>query len=120
MRKLALNVMAGLLLTAAGAVLASASSTQSKRQPALRVVAQQPFTVQGRSFRSHERVKLTLYTQQKSVRTRRVTAGSSGAFRAVLQTTPVDRCDAILVRAVGALGSTATLKLLPLPACHSA
>jgi hypothetical protein len=55
--------------------------------------------------------------QQKSVRTRGVTASSSGAFRTVLQQTSVDRCDLIRVRAVGAAGSNAVLKVLPQPAC---
>ena len=108
--------MAGLLVPAA---LASASSRQSTAQPGLRVIDQRPFTVQGRHFRSHERVKVTLYKQQKSLRARGVTASSTGTFRTVLQQTPVDRCDLIRVRAVGAAGSTAVLKMLPQPACHS-
>jgi hypothetical protein len=35
----------------------------------------------------------------------------------VLQQTPVDRCDLVRVRAVGAAGSNAVLKVLPQPAC---
>jgi hypothetical protein len=58
--------------------------------------------LEGRNFRSRERVKVTLYKQQVSVRSRRVTASSRGAFVAVLQEAGVDRCDTILVRAVGA------------------
>jgi hypothetical protein len=116
MRKLALITVAGFLVTAAAvAALGSASSGRSS----LRVIDQSPFTVQGQHFRSHERVRLTLYKQQQSVRTRRVSASSSGAFRAVLQEAAIDRCDAIMVRAVGARGSAALLKILPRPACHS-
>jgi hypothetical protein len=116
MRRLALIVIVGLFVTAAAA---AAWNQQSTARPALRLIDQRPFTVQGRNFRSHERVKVTLYKQQKSARTRGVTASSSGTFRAVLQQTLVDRCDLIRVRAVGASGSTAVLKMLPQPACHS-
>jgi phosphatidylserine decarboxylase len=116
MRRLALIVIVGLFVTAA---TAADWNRPSNAQAALRVVDQRPFTVQGRNFRAHERVKVTLYKQQKNVRTRAVTASLSGTFRAVLQQTPVDRCDLIRVRAVGAAGSTAVLKMLPQPACHS-
>lgn len=120
MKRFPVVILAGLLVTAAlVAALGSAWSGQSSGRPALRVVDQRPFTVQGRHFRSRERVKVTLYKQQQSVLTRRVTASSTGAFRAVLQETAVDRCDTIMVRAVGARGSTAQLKLLPRPMCQS-
>jgi hypothetical protein len=113
-------IMAGLLATAAAvAALGFASNGQSSERPALRVIDQRPFTVQGQHFRARERVKVTLYRQETSVRTRRVTASPSGAFRTVLQDTAVDRCDMIFVRAVGTRGSTAVLKLLPRPACQS-
>jgi hypothetical protein len=62
---------------------------------------------------------VTLYKQQVSVRTRRVTASSQGTFRTVLQEAGVDRCDTIFVGAVGTRGSNAVLKMLPSPACHS-
>jgi hypothetical protein len=120
MKRFPVVIVAGLLMTAASpAALGSASSAQSSGRPALRVIDQRPFTVEGRHFRSRERVKVTLYKQQASVRTRRVTASSSGAFQAVLQEAGVDRCDTIFVRAVGARGSNAELKMLPRPACQS-
>jgi hypothetical protein len=120
MKRFPVFIVTGLVITAGLlAALGSASSAHSSRRPALQVIDQRPFTVQGRDFRSRERVKVTLYKQQASVRTRRVTASSSGAFRAVLQETGVDRCDTIFVRAVGTRGSNAALKMLPRPACHS-
>jgi hypothetical protein len=120
MKRFPVVILAGLLIAAAlVAALGSAASGQSAGRPALLVVDQRPFTVQGRHFRSHERVNVTLYKGQQSIRTRRVTASSSGGFRAVLQETAVDRCDTIFVRAVGTRGSNAVLKLLPRPACHS-
>jgi hypothetical protein len=120
MKRFPVVILAGLLMTAASmAALGSASSGDLSGRPALRVIDERPFTVEGRHFRSRERVKVTLYKRQASVRTRRVTASSRGAFLAVLQEASVDRCDTILVRAVGARGSNAALKLLPRPACHS-
>jgi hypothetical protein len=99
MKRFPVFIVTGLVITAGLlAALGSASSAHSSRRPALQV---------------------TLYKQQASVRTRRVTASSSGAFRAVLQETGVDRCDTIFVRAVGTRGSNAALKMLPRPACHS-
>jgi hypothetical protein len=120
MKRFPVVIVAGLLMTAASlAALGSASSERSSGRPALRVIDQRPFTVQGRDFRSRERVKVTLYKQQASVRSRRVTASSRGGFVAVLQGAGVDRCDTIFVRAVGARGSNAVLKMLPRPACQS-
>jgi hypothetical protein len=119
MRKLTLLLAAGILLAAATvAALGFASSGESSARPALRVIDQSPFTVQGRHFRSRERVKVTLYKEAKSVRTRRVTASRTGVFSAALAEA-IDRCDTIFVRAVGARGTNAQLKLLPRPACHS-
>lgn len=114
-----LVITAGLLMTAGSfAALSSASSGKSSARPALRVIDQKPFTVQGRYFRSRERVKVTLYRQANRVRTRRVTASVGGVFNAALYEAGIDRCDAIAIRAVGARGSNAQLKLLPAPACH--
>jgi hypothetical protein len=119
MRRLLLIIVLELLVTVAAlAALGFASSGQTSGRPALRVIDQRPFTVEGRHFRSRERVKVILY-KQEDVRTRRVIASLRGVFRAVLQETPVDRCDTIFVRAVGTHGSTAALKMLPRPACRS-
>jgi hypothetical protein len=111
-----LMIVAGLLITAGSVAALGAPSTQSSARPALRVIDHRPFTVQGRHFRSAERVKVTLYKEQASVRTRRVTASKSGVFNAALPDAGINRCDAIMVRAVGSRGSTAQLKL-PRPAC---
>ena len=120
MRKLKLIITTGLLITAGSlATLGSASSGQSSTRPSLRLIDQKPFTVQGRHFRSNERVRVTLYEKQDSVRMRRVTASRGGVFNAMLPEAGIDRCDTIMVRAVGGRGSTAQLKLLPRPACHS-
>jgi hypothetical protein len=120
MKRFPVVIMAGLLLSAAAvAAFGMASSRPLSQRPVLRVIDLRPFTVEGRNFRSRERVKVTLYKQQVSVRSRRVTASSRGAFVAVLQEAGVDRCDTIFVRAVGARGSNAVLKMLPRPACQS-
>jgi hypothetical protein len=120
MKRFPVVIVAGLLISAASvAALGAASSGQSSERPALRVIDERPFTVEGRNFRSRERVKVTLYKHQVGVRSRRVTASSLGAFVAVLQEAGVDRCDTIFVRAIGARGSNAVLKMLPRPACQS-
>jgi hypothetical protein len=120
MKRFPIVIVAGLLIsTALVAALGSASNGQTSGRPVLRVIDHRPFTVQGRDFRSHERLKVTLYKQQVRVRTQRLAASSRGVFRAVLQQNGVDRCDTIFVRAVGTRGSTAVLKILPRPACHS-
>jgi hypothetical protein len=119
MRTLAFIVTAGLLITAGSlAALAVAASEGSAARPLLRVSDQTPFTVEGRHFLARERVTVTLYRNGRSVRTRRLMTSAAGAFRTALSET-VDRCDRIMIRAAGARGSTAQLKLLPLPACHS-
>jgi hypothetical protein len=118
MRKLALITVAGLVAAGAIAALGLSSEMRSPAQPSLRVIDRSPFTVQGRHFRSRERVKVTL-AKDARVRTRRVTASGSGVFSAAAPEVAVDRCDTIMVRAVGSAGSRAQLKLLPQPACRS-
>jgi hypothetical protein len=117
MRKLTLVVTAGLLITA-GSVggVAAAQTDDASAQPALRVIDRTPFTVQGRHFRRLERVRVTLYKETAALRTRRVRASRAGVFTTALSEAPVDRCDAIVIRAVGTGGSFAQLKL-PRPAC---
>jgi hypothetical protein len=112
-------LMAGLLVTAGlVAALGSASSGHSSGRPALRLLDRSPVTVQGRHFRSNERVKVTMFKEEVSVRTRRVKASRAGAFTASLPAAEIDRCDKIVIRAVGAGGSAAQLKL-PRPACRA-
>jgi hypothetical protein len=117
MGKLTLMLTAGLVVTAGfAAALGSASRGESSGRPALRLIDRSPVTVQGRHFRSAERVKVTMYTEKTSVR---VTASRAGAFTASLPVAEIDRCDRIVIRAVGTAGSTAQLKLLPRPACRA-
>lgn len=120
MRTLTLVITAGLLITAGlVAAVAAAGPDRTSAKPALRILDRTPFTVQGRHFRALERVKVTLYKETVAVRTRRVRASRAGVFTAALSETRIDRCDTIMIRAVGTSGSVAQLKLLPRPACKS-
>jgi hypothetical protein len=120
MRKLTLVLTAGLLIPAASvAAVAAAPPDRTSAQPALRLVDRAPVTVQGRHFRALERVKVTLYKETAAVRTRRAKASRAGVFTAALPEVRIDRCDTIMIRAVGSGGSLAQLKLLPRPACKS-
>jgi hypothetical protein len=98
------------------ASIVAASGAAAPQLPALHVAERAPLTLQGTHFRPRERVRLTVYATSKVVRALR--ASPTGAF-----TTRFDlylgRCASFRAVAVGLGGSTAQLKLLPLPACIS-
>jgi hypothetical protein len=82
--------------------------------PAVRLVALKPITVAGSHFKRYERVTVSvsgLRPQRKTVRATRI-----GTFTAVLERAIVPRCGSAAIRAVGALGSYARVKI-PLPGC---
>jgi hypothetical protein len=98
---------AALLLAAVAAPAAAAPPP-----PSLTIVRTAPnLTVRGSGFTPLERVRLTAPMTSAAVR-----ASSSGGFTAELPGAHVSRCSALVVRAVGATGDTALLKL-PRPAC---
>jgi hypothetical protein len=87
---------------------------QVKQKPTLRLAGNAPLTVRGTHFRPSERVRVTVIAEVR--RSKRVTASRTGAFIARFDAT-FDRCSgSLIVRAVGAGGSEAALKL-PQPAC---
>jgi hypothetical protein len=67
-----------------------------------------PLTVKGTRFQAGERVKLVV-SQSVSL-SRLVRAGTRGGFTAKF-TVNLGRCDPLLVRAIGARGSRATVDL---------
>ena len=80
----------------------------------MRLVTRQPLTVAGSHFKHYERVTVTasgLRPQVKVVRTSR-----KGTFTMVLEHAIVPRCGSAAIRAVGARGSYALVKI-PLPGC---
>ena len=98
-------LVASLLGAALAAVVPSANAA---RTPRLRLVGFQPLVVRGESFRSGERVVVTALTLTgpRRVVVRATTRGRFGAtFR--LPNQPCGK--AFAVRAVGGLGSRATL-----------
>jgi hypothetical protein len=83
--------------------------------PALRLVARQPLTVAGRGFEPLERVRLVAaWESGKAIR--RIQATRSGSFALRFSGNRLGRCEALIVRAVGAQGSRALLEP-PQPAC---
>ena len=97
------------------ALAAAAPSTSAATGPALRVEETQPFVVRGIAFRPGERVALTATTLlgPKQIHVR---ATRAGRFAAIFRL-PMQSCGSpFALRAVGALGSRATLRL-PVRAC---
>lgn len=113
--------MTSLALLGAAAIalasLAGAADGSTTRAATLRLADTQPLTVIGARFLSRESVVVRATVDgERSVR--RVRATPTGRFTAIFAGIDVvDRCSSgILVRAVGARGSEATLKL-PQPLC---
>ncbi|HZR95796.1 MAG TPA: hypothetical protein VFA56_08875 [Gaiellaceae bacterium] len=104
-----INRLAGIVVAAAVAAGAASAAAPPPRLQLLR----EPPSVVGSNFRARERVTVTVGATV--IRTRTT---SLGTFRAMLSA-PVPRCGGIFVRAAGARGDVATLKL-PLPACMPA
>lgn len=94
-----------------GCSTGSAIGGSENRSPAsLQVVKRVPLTVQGRSFRPRETVRLTTGKQARIVR-----ANQGGTF--VITMGGPDRCSTTRVLATGSEGSRVILKVLPSPAC---
>ncbi len=109
---LALAVV-GAPVAAAATVAASAGSVAASPRPALSLVAQRPrVAVRGVWFRPHETVTVTVLGA--TVVTGRATAAADGSFRLSLRRPPPLSCGRLLVRAAGASGSRAFLRLGPL------
>ena len=104
------------LLAAATAALLVAASGAAAVHPALKLVTMSPLVVKGTAFHSRERVKVTA-TEAGATYVAVARASTTGAFTASLGDVPASRCNGLSVRAIGARGSAATLKLPPLPAC---
>ena len=117
-------------LVACGATATSISarstgSAGSAGKAYLRLVDRDPLTVQGRAFKSRERVRVvasvpasdqTLASGSELVR-KTVRASATGSFRVVFSEINVDRCSLVRVTSIGARGSLAVLKVLPSPMC---
>jgi hypothetical protein len=107
-----------LLAVVAAAAWPPTGETWTAASPALRLLSRHPVTIRGRSFHPGERVRLRLNVP--STGTRRLKTGSAGAtgtFTVAFRGLAVGKCTAFSVTAIGATGSRASLKILPLPGC---
>jgi hypothetical protein len=104
-------ILAVLALALALAFFGSAAvDGESEQKATLKLAGSAPLALRGANFRPTERVRVTL--SGEVTRTKHVTASAGGAFVVRFQST-YDRCSAAIVRAVGAKGSRAALKLVP-------
>lgn len=103
------------LIAVATVGVLSAASAGAGSSSSLKLVRMHPLVVAGAGFHAGEHVRVTVYA--KITRVERTTATLRGAFRTSFGNVPVGRCSGFRVVAVGNLGSRATLKRPPLPAC---
>lgn len=107
-----------LVLVAAVIALAAVSAAAgSSSPPRLRLVKQQPLTVQGSHFRPYSHVKVTLISAAKT--TKRVRAGAHGRFTVTFSSAVVDRCTQWTLKAIQP-GRAPVLIRGPKPACAPA
>jgi hypothetical protein len=102
-------------------VAASLALPASSRRPTpnLGLTKPAPLTLTGRSFRPHERVRVTATVAGRK-RTQAVTAGKTGRLHVVFMQLDWSRCDALRVVAVRRSAALVVLKRLPAPACSTA
>lgn len=96
-----------------GAALVAGGASPATATPSLRLVDSSPLTVKGVAFKARERVRVTATLESGTLRAV-ARATRRGTFVVTFEEISV-RCG-FTVRAVGAAGSRATLKL-PQPAC---
>jgi len=113
MRRVTLAFIAIVVLAAIASTAFAGAGANARSK--LKLVQLHPLVVRGANFQSGERVRMTVYA--KITRVEKATASPSGAFRASFGTIAIGRCSGFRVTAVGNLGSRASLKLPPLPAC---
>jgi hypothetical protein len=124
----ALTVLIACGATATSISAGSTDSVGSTGKAYLRLVDRDPLTIQGRAFKSRERVRVvasvpaadqTMTSGSELVR-KTVRATVTGSFRVTFSEITVDRCSLVRVTSVGARGSMAVLKVLPSPMCTPA
>jgi len=90
----------------------SAGASASATAPTLRLRSFAPLSVSGAHFQSGEQVRVALQSGMPHVM--HVRATDRGTFVAVFPRVTVERCDGLVVKAVGSKGSSTVLRLLPL------
>jgi len=119
-----MRTLAVLIAFIACGATATSISAGSLGKSNLRLVDRDPLTVQGRGFKSRERVRVIASVPESAQTTsaaetvrKTVRATATGSFRAVFSDFSVDRCTLVRVTTVGGQGSRAVLKVLPSPMC---
>jgi hypothetical protein len=102
-----------LVLITAIVALGAGTALGSSKAPRLVVLKSHPLTVQGRHFKPHAHVRVTLTSSGQT--TKRVTVSRSGTFT-VTFTQTLDRCTQWTVRAT-VRGHAPVLVRGPKPAC---
>ncbi|HEU6444617.1 MAG TPA: hypothetical protein VFL61_06120 [Gaiellaceae bacterium] len=100
-----------LALVPAGAAAEQSAAGKAK----LRVLSTAPLKVKGTGFHAHERVAVRV-TGRGGVTRKRVSASSRGGWVLAFPGITYDRCNGLVVSAVGSRGSRTGLKL-PQPLC---
>jgi hypothetical protein len=100
------------LLLAVFALLRSDSAAEAT--PSLRLFAKDPIAVGGRGFRPGEQVRLVALGSLKRVSVT-TEADERGMFKASFPPLGADRCSPLVVAAVGAEGSRASVKVTRRP-----
>lgn len=90
----------------------TSGSLASPRVPSLRLLGSSPITVRGIHFKARERVRVTLFATGALVA--RVRTSEAGAFTAQFGDNVAGGCSGLSIRAVGAGGDRALLKVEPL------
>jgi hypothetical protein len=111
MRRIATLTALALVIVLVGATAVQSASGQAR----LRLLSSAPLKVKGTGFASGERVVVRL-KGAASVTRKRTTANRAGAWVLSFPRLSADRCDVLIVSAVGNRGSRAGLKL-PQPLC---
>lgn len=101
---LGISVLVAFAATAAGG---------SSARPQLAVFDTKPFAVRGLNFRVGERVRVVLRSEG-NVYTRNPTASSTGRFVARFASVSFDDCSPYVVSALGAKGSRAGKRYVPM------
>ena len=123
-----MRTLTALIVLVACCASASSISAGTSGKAYLRVVDRDPLTVQGRAFKSRERVRVVASVPESAetmasgseIARKTVRATATGSFRVVFSEMSVDRCSLVRVTSVGARGSMAVLKVLPSPMCTPA
>ena len=103
-----MRTLAAIVLVALGTACGAAAQVEgdSARKARVEIVRTAPLTIRGTGFKAGERVRLL--ATGDGVETRRIAATTAGSFTARFGL-PAGRCTALVVQAIGNMGSRATI-----------